>query len=164
MTSKGDLLRVVGRVEQMINSQYNKYRKEIASSKHSIKFKHKLETMPFLPPDSHNVLTPPAIEHIRQQDLLLQKHQEERRGMHPCSGPFEKTNGLPCYHTLQAVRNYGSMLLLDLYYDHWHYERKQGQSIHLLSRLSPICSRAASRAMVWCPPDRRVLEALRLMW
>ena len=62
MTSRGDLLRVVGRIEQMINSQYNKYRKEIASSKHSIKFKHKLESMPFLPPDiSHNVLTPTAI-------------------------------------------------------------------------------------------------------
>src|SRR5579871_913177 len=134
MTSKGDLLRVVGRVEQMINSQYNKYRKEIASSKHSIKFKHKLESMPFLPPDSHNVLTPPAIEHIRQQDLLLQKHQKERRGMHPCSGLFEKTNGLPCYHTLKAVRKSGSMLLLDLYDDHWRYERKQGQSIHLPPR------------------------------
>src|SRR5579871_5040751 len=134
MTSKGDLLRVVGRVEQMINSQYNKYRKEIASSKYSIKFKHKLKSMPFLPPDSHNVLTPPAIEHIRQQDLLLQKHQKERRGMHPCSGLFEKTSGLPCYHTLQAARNSGWMLLLDLYDDHWRYERKQGQSIHLPPR------------------------------
>ena len=134
MTSRGDLLRVVGRIEQMINSQYNKYRKEIASSKHSIKFKHKLESMPFLPPDSHNILTPPAIEHIRQQDLLLQKHQKERRGMHPCSGLFEKTNGLPCYHTLQAVRRSGSMLLMDLYDDHWRYERKQGQSIHLPPR------------------------------
>ncbi len=60
----------------MINSQYNKYRKEITSSKHSIKFKHKLELMPFLLPGSHSVLTPPAIKLIRQQDLLLQKHQK----------------------------------------------------------------------------------------
>src|SRR5579871_5252595 len=51
--------------------------------------------------------------------------------MHPCSGLFEKTSGLPCNHTLQSVRNSGSMLLLGLYDDHWRYERKQGQSILL---------------------------------
>jgi len=134
MTSRGDLLRVVGRIEQMINNQYNKYRKEITSSKHSIKFKHKLESMPFLPPGSYSVLTPPAIELIRQQDLLLQKHQRQRGGMHPCSGLFKKSNGLPCYHTLQAIRNSGSTLLLNLYDDHWRYERKQGQLIHLSPR------------------------------
>jgi hypothetical protein len=64
MTSTGDLLRVVGRIEQMVKSQYNKYKKEIASSKHTTKFQHKLESMPFLPPGIHDVLTPPAIERI----------------------------------------------------------------------------------------------------
>lgn len=134
MTSRGDLLRVVGRLEQMIKSQYNKYRKEIASSKHTIKFKHKLESMPFLPPGIHNVFTPAAIERIRQQDLLRQKEQKQRRSGHPCSGLFEKTNGLPCRHTLQAVMNSGSTLLLSLYDDHWRYQREQGPSIRLSPR------------------------------
>ena len=133
-TSRGDLLRVVGRIEQMINSQYNKYRKDIASSKHRIKFEHKPELMPYLPPDIHDVLTPPAIERIRQQDLLRQK-ERQRRGGHPCSGLFEKTNGLPCRHTLQDVRNSGSTLRLNhLYDDHWRYDREQGRSIHLSLR------------------------------
>lgn len=70
MTLRGDLLRVIKRIKQIIKSQYNKYRKEIASSKHSTKFQHKLELMPFLPPSIYDVLTPPVIERIRQQDLL----------------------------------------------------------------------------------------------
>jgi hypothetical protein len=37
-SSTGDLLRVVERIGQMVNSQYSKYRKEIASSQHSVKF------------------------------------------------------------------------------------------------------------------------------
>jgi hypothetical protein len=32
MTSTGDLLRVLGRIKQMVKSQYSKYAKEIASS------------------------------------------------------------------------------------------------------------------------------------
>jgi hypothetical protein len=100
MTSTGDLLRVVARIKQMVKSQYSKYAKEIASSKHRTKFQHKLESMPFLPPGIHDVLTPPAIERIRQQDLLRQKEQRQRSGRHPCSGLFEKTNGLLCCYTL----------------------------------------------------------------
>jgi hypothetical protein len=128
-------MRVVGRIEQMVRSQYNKYSKDIASSKHSVKFEHRLEAMPFLPPGIHNVLTPPAIERIRQQDLLRQKEQRQHQGGHPCSGLFEKTNGLPCRHTLQEVAVAGSTLRLShLYDDHWRYQRDQGPSFHLSSR------------------------------
>jgi hypothetical protein len=135
MTSRGDLLRVVGRIVQMVRSQYNKYRKDIASSKHSVKFKHMLESMPFLPPGIHDVLTTPAIERIREQDLLLQKEQRERRSGHPCSGLFEKTNGLPCRHTLRSLRNTGPMARLNFQYDdHWCYQRQRGQSIPLSTR------------------------------
>ena len=136
MTSTGDLLRVVSRIEQMVNSQRNKYQKEIASSKHSIKFQHKLESMPFMPAGIHEVLTPPAIELIRQQELLRQQKQRQPRSNHPCSGFFEKINGLPCYHTLQQL-NYSRLTLrLDYPYDdHWRYQRKQGQSIHISPRL-----------------------------
>jgi hypothetical protein len=135
MTSTGDLLRVVGRIEQMVKSQYNKYKKEIASSRHSTKFQHKLESMPFLPSGIHDVLTPPAIERIRQQDLLRQKEQQQRRGGHPCSGLFEKTNGLPCRHTLQEVMAARSTLRLNhLYDDHWRYQREQGPSVFLSLR------------------------------
>jgi hypothetical protein len=135
MTSTGDLLRVVASIEQMVKSQYSKYAKEIASSKHRTKFQHKLESMPFLPPGIHDVLTPPAIERIRQQDLLRQKEQRQRRGGHPCSGLFEKTNGLPCRHTLQEVMAARSTLRLNhLYDDHWRYEREQGSSVFISPR------------------------------
>jgi hypothetical protein len=120
MTSTGDLLRVVGRIEQMVKSQYNKYRKEIASSKHSVKKEHRLELMPFLPRGVHDVLTPPAIERIRQQDLLLQEEQRQSRGGNPCSGLFEKTNGLPCRHVLQDARSSGTTLRLDIYFSDNH--------------------------------------------
>jgi hypothetical protein len=135
MTATGDLLRVVGRIEQMVVSQHNKYKKDLASSRHRTKFQHKLESMPFLPPGIHDVLTPPAIERIRQQDLLRQKEQRQRRGGHPCSGLFEKTNGLPCRHTLQEVMATRSTLRLNhLYDDHWRYQRQQGPSAFLSPR------------------------------
>jgi hypothetical protein len=135
MTSTGDLLRIVGRIEQMIKSQHNKYKKVIASSKHTTKFQHKLESMPFLPRGIHDVLTPPAIERIRQQDLLRQKEQRQRRSRHPCSGLFERTNGLPCRHTLQEVSTAGSTLRLNhLYDDHWRYQREHGPSVRSSSR------------------------------
>jgi hypothetical protein len=73
MTLPGDLFRVSGRIEQMVKSQYNKYKKEIASSKPTTKFQHKLESMPFFPPGIYDVLTPLAIKRIRQQDPLRQK-------------------------------------------------------------------------------------------
>ena len=135
MTSTGNLLHVVRRIEQMVKSQYSKYVKEIASSKHRTKFQHKIESMPLLPPGIHEVLNPPAIERIRQQDLLRQKEQRQRRGGHPCSGLFEKTNGLPCRHTLQEAMAARSTLRLDhLYDDHWRYQREHGPSIRSTSR------------------------------
>src|SRR2546423_5242461 len=109
MTSKGDLLRVVERIEHMVHNQYNKYRNQIASAKNKIKFEHRLEKMPFLPSGIHNTITPPAIEHVRKQDELRQKYRKENR-FHPCTGTFEKINGLPCYHTLQSMENVGSSL------------------------------------------------------
>ncbi|OWY49387.1 Transcription factor FAR1-related protein [Alternaria alternata] len=139
MISGGDLLRVVRRIEEMIDSQYNKYSKDIASAKHSVKFEHRREAMPFLPPGIHNVLTPPAIECIRQQDLLRRKEQRQRQGGQPCSGLFEKMNGLPCRHTLQEVAVAGSTLRLSYPYDdHWRYQRDQEPSFDLSSR--PHCS------------------------
>ena len=91
--------------------------------------------MPFLPPGIHDVLTPPAIERIRQQDLLRQKEQRQRRGGHPCSGLFEKTNVLPCRHTLQKVMAARSTLRLNHLYDnHWRYQRDQGPSVFSSTR------------------------------
>ena len=66
MTSQGDLLRVVNCIKQIIKSQYSKYQKDIASARHSIKFRHKPEKMPFLLPRIHNIITPTAIELIQQ--------------------------------------------------------------------------------------------------
>jgi hypothetical protein len=135
MTSTGDLLRVVERIKQMVNSQCSKYRKELASSMHSVKFRHKIVSMPFLPAGIHEILTPPAIECIRQQDLLRQKELRDRQSGHPCSGLFEKINGLPCRHTLQEVITAGSTLRLNhVYDDHWRYQRRQGPSIVMSPR------------------------------
>ncbi|KAK7178632.1 hypothetical protein PSPO01_15326 [Paraphaeosphaeria sporulosa] len=125
----------VERMHKMVKSQHNKYRKDLASSKHSVKFEHRLAAMPFLPPGIHDILTPPAIERIRQQDLLRQQEQRQRRGGHPCSGLFEKINGLPCRHTLQEVVTARSTLRLNhLYDDHWRYQREQGPSVRLSPR------------------------------
>ncbi|KAH7335078.1 hypothetical protein BKA66DRAFT_480036 [Pyrenochaeta sp. MPI-SDFR-AT-0127] len=78
---------------------------------------------------------PPAIERIRQQHLLYQKEQRQRRSQHPCFGLFEKTNGLPYRHTLRNVRKSDSALRLNyLYDDHWCYQREQGRSNSLPPR------------------------------
>jgi hypothetical protein len=91
--------------------------------------------MPFLPPRIHDVLTPPAIERIRQQDLLRQKEQRQRHSGHPCSGLFKKTNGLPCRHTLQEVMAARSTLQLNhLYNNYWRYQREQGSSVFISPR------------------------------
>jgi MULE transposase domain len=65
-TSQGDLFTVVKRIKEMILSQYNKYRKSIADAKSTIKFAHKPQEMLYLPLGIHEIVTPPAIEHIRQ--------------------------------------------------------------------------------------------------
>jgi hypothetical protein len=134
MTSRGDLLRVVQIIKEMIHNQYNKYRKDIATAQHTIGFDHKLEAMPFLPPGIHRIVTPPAIEHVRQQELLRQKHWQECR-IEPCTGSFERTYGLPCSHKLQMLINIRSILHLDHFQDdHWRYKRRQGQSISMSPR------------------------------
>lgn len=129
MTSRGDLLRVVERIGHMVHNQYNKYRDQLASSRNKIKFEHRSEKMPFLPPDVYYTVTPPALDHVRKQDELRQKHLRERRSR-PCTGFFEKTNGLPCCHTLQAMKDTGSSLRMSHFNDdHWHYQRKEEHSI-----------------------------------
>ncbi len=49
-SSQGDLLLVVERIMNMVENQYSQYQKDIASARHTIKFNHKPESMPFLPP------------------------------------------------------------------------------------------------------------------
>jgi hypothetical protein len=135
ITSRGDLLRVVERIEKMVKSQYNRYSKEIASSKHRTEFQHTLKSMPCLPPGIHDNLTPPAIERIRQQGLFLQKEQRQPHGGHLCSRLFKRTNGLPCRRTLQEVTTARSTLRLDhLYNEHGRYKRERGLFVHSSSR------------------------------
>ena len=134
MTSRGDLLRVVQRITAMIENQYSKYQKDIATARHSIKFQHRADSMPYLPPGIHDIITPTAIEHIRQQFLLYQRDLRERRTL-PCSSNFERIYGLPCRHTIQHWRDIGVRLRLDHIQDpHWYYRRPQGGSIELPQR------------------------------
>ena len=129
VTSAGNLLRVVERIDHMVENQYHKYRNDIASARNTIKHEHRLEKMPFLPVDIHQTITPPAIEHVRKQNELRKKHQRECRSP-PCTGSFERINGLPCYHTLQAMENAGTSLrMTDFDDDHWRYQRREGHSI-----------------------------------
>ena len=131
MTSANDLLRVVERIGHMVENQYDKYKDNLASAWNTIKHEHCFEKMPFLPDGIHQIITPSAIEHVRKQDELRKEHQRERRFL-PCTGSFEKTNGLPCYHTLQAVKDAGSRLRMAHFDDdHWHFKRRQGQPLPL---------------------------------
>jgi hypothetical protein len=91
--------------------------------------------MPFLPRSIYDVLTPPAIERIRQQDLLRQKEQRQRRSQHLYSGLFKKTNSLLCRYTLQEVITARSTLRLNHLYDnHWRYQREHSLSVRSSSR------------------------------
>jgi hypothetical protein len=62
MTSQGDLLYIINCIKQMVNSQYSKYQKDIASARYSIKFRYKPEKMLFLPPRIYNIIIPIAIK------------------------------------------------------------------------------------------------------
>ena len=134
MTSRGDLLRVVERIKAMVENQYSKHQKNLSTAHHTIKFQHRPEKMPYLPPGIHDSITPAAIELIRQQFIAYEKDLKERRFL-PCSGSFERIYGLPCRHTIQNWRNMGVQLRLDhIQEPHWYFRRPQGQSIELPSR------------------------------
>jgi hypothetical protein len=135
MTSSGDFLRVTLRIKEMVLNQYQKYMKSIASARHHIKFEHKPERMPYLPQDIQNIITPYAIEQVRQQDLLRQRDLQEYRQYTLCTGKFETIYGLPCRHTIESVMNIRQTLGLNHFNDdHWRYLRQDGQSIHILPR------------------------------
>ena len=110
----------------MVLNQHSNFQKAIASAKHTIKFDHKHQHMPYLPPGIHSIATPVAIEHVRQQDLLFQKHQ--KAGYYPpCTGAFERIFGLPCYHTIRRCQDWGETLLMSYFDDdHWRYRRQEG--------------------------------------
>jgi hypothetical protein len=111
----------------MVLSQYNKFRKDIASAKHTVKFYHKQLHMQYLPSGIHTVVTPTAIEHVRQQDILSQKHQRDGY-IRPCTGAFTRIFGLPCYHTIRRYQREG-LQISHFDDDHWRYQRQQGQSL-----------------------------------
>lgn len=124
-TSQGDLLLVVTRITDMILNQFGAYQKKIATARHTTKFQHKHELLPFLPAGIHNIITPAAIELIRQQDLLRKKDVEQPAGRKPCTGSFTRIYGLPCRHTLQSLIDIGSPLQLNCFEDdHWRYQRQ----------------------------------------
>jgi len=79
MSTWSDLLRVVRRIEQMVTSQYNKYRKQLVSAKHNLKFKHQpgshAVSNPRYPPHCHT----PAIDRIRELDSLRRRERDTVR-------------------------------------------------------------------------------------
>jgi hypothetical protein len=126
MTSQGDLLCVFERIRHMVLNQYTRYQKDIGIARQHVKFQHRPAVLPFLPLGIHKIVTPPAIELIRQQHLLC----KQDRFQTSCTGSFKKTNGLPCSHTLQSLEEIGRPLDLSYFEDdHWHYHRRQGLSI-----------------------------------
>lgn len=131
-TSQGDLLRVVERVKDMILNQYSRYQKDIASKYQNTRFNHR---MPFLPQGIHQIITPPAIEHIRKQDLLRQLDSSQRK---PCTGTFKRIYGLPCSHILQNLKEAGSPLTLSHFEDdHWRYQRQSRPLIPIVLPARP---------------------------
>ena len=130
-TFQGNLLTVIHQLKEMILTQYKKYIKSLADAKHTIKFNHKPSKMPYLPPGIHDIVTPKAIEHVRQQELLSQKHREN--GFNPpCTHSFERIYGLPCYHTINRYKQWGERIPIDQFdNDHWRYQRQTGRDIPL---------------------------------
>lgn len=108
----------------MIFNQFGNYQKDIGTAKHALKFSHK--QMQYLPPGIHLMVTPAAIELVREQDLLFQKHQSEGY-IPPCTGSFTRIHGLPCYH--EICRNQQGLQFSHFNDDHWRYQRQQGQSL-----------------------------------
>jgi hypothetical protein len=134
MTSRGDLLRVVERIEHWLQNQYSKYMKDVATAKLSIRFDHQPEKMPFLPSGIHDIITRPAIELVRKQDALRKKYRAEGRATN-CTGLFQRTHGLPCHHTIQDALDMGLQLRMHHFDDdHWYYRRKTGASLGMPER------------------------------
>ena len=50
----------------MVYNQYSKYQKDITIAHYSIKFQYKLVAILFLLPRIHKIITPTAIELVRQ--------------------------------------------------------------------------------------------------
>jgi hypothetical protein len=120
---------VVERIKEVVLNRHSRYRKDIASASQNIKFQHRPTALPFLPPGIHKIITPPAIELVRQQHLLCQ--QETRK---PYTGDFERTYGLPCSHSLQSLEETRTPLGLHFFKDdHWYYERRECPSIDIYS-------------------------------
>lgn len=145
-TSRGDLLRVVERIKEMVLNQYSRYQKDIATNQISLKFQHKVAELPFLPCGVHQIITPPAIELVRQQYLLL-----KQRPRKPCTGTFKRIYGLPCSHILQASSGFGRKLdLIHFDEDHWRYRRQHSPNMAIAPRqnqhiLEPITVKARGR-------------------
>ena len=113
----------------MVLTQHQKYMKSLADAKHTIKFKHKPNEMPYLPPGIYATVTPKAIEHVRQQVLLFEKHREKGFSP-PCTHSFERIYGLPCYHTINRYKEWNEKIpISDFDDDHWRYQRKTGRNI-----------------------------------
>ena len=130
-TSQGNLLTVVHQTKEMILTQYSKYMKSLADAKHTIKFSHKPQKMPYLPSGIHDMITPRAIEHVRQQELLSLKHRENNH-YPPCTHSFETVYGLPCYHTITRYKEWGQQIPIDQFdTEHWRYQRRTGGIIPL---------------------------------
>ena len=105
--------------------------KSLANLKNAIKFKHKLNEMPYLPPGIYATVIPKAIEHVRQQVLLSQKYY--KKGIYqPCTSSFKRIYGLPCYYIINYYKKWNEKIPIHYFNnDHQRYQRKTGRNIPL---------------------------------
>ena len=130
-TSQGDLLHAVQRIHAMVTHQYSAYKKAISSAHLTVRFRHSARAMPYLPDGVHKLITPAAIEHVRQQFELEERMTAENRDP-PCSGMFKRIFGLPCRHTMRSVWRLGGKLEMRHFPDeHWHFNAQRQRSISL---------------------------------
>src|ERR1051326_3709408 len=101
-TSRDNLLGVVEKITQMIQSQYSTYKQNVSSDQNSRKEAHNFKRMPYLPSGIHSVVASAAIELVRQQDILRLDKLEKRTTL-ACTGSFKRVYGLPCYHDIQQA-------------------------------------------------------------
>ena len=72
-----------------------------------------------LNPKLNQQIVPEAMKLLVKQ-LHLMKDEVNQK---PCSGSFERVNGIPCYHTLRTLGALKSTVGCEDFHPHWHFQR-----------------------------------------
>ena len=92
------------------------YQKDLALARDRVYHDLNAKRWPnLLNPKLNKQIVPEAMKLLVQQ-LHLMKDEVNQR---PCSGSFERVNGIPCYHTLRTLRALKPMVGCEDFHPHW---------------------------------------------